>query len=43
MSLNEEKQAYRRVPQKAVNALLRKLEGVTNDALTPESAAAQTL
>ena len=43
MCLNEEKRTYRRVPQAAVNALLRKLERVTDDDLTSISAAAQTM
>jgi hypothetical protein len=42
MSLNTEKSAQRRVPYKAINALLRKLERVTDDVLSsPEGAAQQ--
>jgi hypothetical protein len=42
MSLNTEKKEQRRVPYKAINALLRKLEGVTDDVLSsPEGAAQQ--
>lgn len=42
MSLNEEKKVNRRVPQSSVNALLKRLESVSHDNLTPSSAAAQT-
>lgn len=39
--LNEEKRTNRRVPRKALDSLLRKLEGVTEDVLSSEEGAAQ--
>lgn len=40
-TLNDDKKHHRRAPQRAVQALLRRLEGVTTDRLSPGTGAYQ--